>query len=77
MAVDDRVRGLLKSESSQKGKGKVKGKGKNKTFDLQKLCSLYQDLNGPLSEDQVGQVTLQKKVGAKSSTSKASGKGSK
>ena len=28
MAVDDRVRGLLKSESSQKGKGKGKGKGK-------------------------------------------------
>ena len=33
MTVDDRVRSLLKSESSQKGKGKVKGKGKNKTFD--------------------------------------------
>ena len=81
MAVDDRVRGLLKSESSQKGKGKGKGKGKNKTFDLQKLYSLYQDHNGPLSEDQVEQVMLQKSVkspagaGAKSSTSKASGKG--
>ena len=33
MTVDDRVRSLLKSESSQKGKGKGKGKGKNKTFD--------------------------------------------
>ena len=30
MAVDDRVQGLLKSESSQKGKGKGKGKGKTK-----------------------------------------------
>ena len=48
MAVDDRVRGLLECESSQKGKGKVKGKGKNKTFDLQKLYRLYQDLDGPL-----------------------------
>ena len=34
MAVDDRVLGLLKSESRQKGKGK-KGKGKNKMFDHQ------------------------------------------
>ena len=56
MAVDDRVR----SESSQKGKGKGKGKGKNKTFDLPKLCKLYQDYNGPLSEDQFEQVMLQK-----------------
>ena len=62
MAVDDRVRGLLKSESSQKGKGKGKGKGKNKTCDPQKLYSLYQDHNGPLSEDQVEQVMLQKKM---------------
>ena len=83
MAVDDRVRGLLKSESSQKGKGKGKGKGKNKTFDPQKLYSLYQDHNGPLSEDSVEQVMLQKSVHspagawAKSSTSKASGKGLK
>ena len=30
MAVDDRVRSLLKSESSQKGKGKGKCKGKTK-----------------------------------------------
>ena len=30
MAVDDRVRSLLKSVSSQKGKGKGKGKGKKK-----------------------------------------------
>ena len=52
---------MLKSESSQKGKGKGKGKGKNKTCDLQKLYSLYQDHNGPLSEDQVEQVILQKK----------------
>ena len=74
---------MLKSESSQKGKGKGKGKGKNKTFDPQKLYSLYQDHNGPLSDDQVEQVMLQKNVksqagaGAKSSTSKASGTGSK
>ena len=58
MAVGDRVRGLPKSESSQKGKGKGKGKGKNKTFDPQKLCSLHQDHNGPLSDDQVEQVML-------------------
>ena len=31
MAVDDRVRGLLKSESSQTGKGKGKGKTKRLT----------------------------------------------
>ena len=43
MAFDDRVRGLLQSESCQKGKGKGKGKGKNKTFDHQKMYSLYQD----------------------------------
>ena len=59
MSVFDRVRSLLKSESSQKGKGKGKGKGKNKTFDPQKLYSLYQDHNGPSSEDQVEQVMLQ------------------
>ena len=82
MAVDDRVRSLLKSESSQKGKGKGKGKGKNKMFDHQKLYSLYHDHNRPLSEDQVEQVMLRKNVkspagaGAKSSTSKG-GKGSK
>ena len=33
MAVDDRVRGLLKSDSSQKSKGEGKSKRKNKTFD--------------------------------------------
>ena len=83
VAVDNRVRSLLKSESSQKGMGKGEGKGKNKTFDPLKLYSLHQDHNGPLSEDQVEQVTLHKKVkspagaGAKSSTSKTSGKGSK
>ena len=62
MAADDRVRSLLESESSQKGKGRGKGKGKNKTFDRQKLYSLHQDYNGSLSEDQIGQVMLQKKV---------------
>ena len=35
MAVDDRVRSLLKSKSSKKSKGK----GKDKTFDPQKLYS--------------------------------------
>ena len=62
MAADDRVRSLLESESSLKGKGRGKGKGKNKTFDRQKLYSLHQDYNGSLSEDQIGQVMLQKKV---------------
>ena len=62
MAVDDRVRSLLKGESSQKGKGKGKGKGKIQNVYSQKLYSLYQDNNGPMSEDQVEQVMLQKKT---------------
>ena len=58
-------------------------KKKGKTFDPQKLYSLYQDHDGHLSEDRVEHVMLQKNVkspagpGAKSSTSKASGKESK
>ena len=75
MTVDDRVRSLLKSESSQKRKDKGKGKGKTKCLTPQKLYSFYQDHNVPLSEDQVEQVMLQKK--STSNTSKASGKGSK
>ena len=76
MAVDDRVRSLPKGQSSQKGKGKGKGKGKIQNVYSQKLYSLYQDNNGPMSEDQVEQVMLQKKngkspagAGSKSSTS--------
>ena len=62
MAVDDRVRSLLKGESSQKGKGKGKGNGKNQiNVYSQKLCSLHQDNNGPLSEDQVEQSDVAKK----------------
>ena len=53
LAVDDRIRGVLQSESTSKGKGK-KGKGKTKMFDPQELGSLYKDHSGPSSEEQVG-----------------------
>ena len=41
MTVDDRVRSLLKSESSQKGKGKGKGKGKTKCLTPPRSCTAF------------------------------------
>ena len=48
MAVEDRVR----SESSQKARAKVKAKEKTKRSNP-KVYNLYQDYDGPLSEDQL------------------------
>ena len=53
MAVDDRVRGLLKSESSQKGKGESKGKGKTKRL-TPRSCTAFTKIT-------MDQVMLQKK----------------
>ena len=47
LAVDDRIRGVLQSESTSKGNGKTK------MFDSQELGSLYKDHRGPSSEEQV------------------------
>ena len=83
MAVDDRVRSLLKSESSQKGKGKGKGKGKNKMVDPRSCTAFTKTTMYPCLKIRLNKVMLQKNVksaagaGAKPSTSKASGKGSK
>ena len=53
MAVDDKVRSLLTSESSQKDKDKEKDKKNKKySFHPEKLYSLDHDQNGP-SEVQV------------------------
>ena len=53
MAVDDKVRSLLTSESSQKDKDKEKDKKNKKySFHPEKLDNLPQDHNGP-SEVQV------------------------
>ena len=40
MAVDDRVRSLLKIESGQNGKGKGKAKGKTKRLTLRSCTAL-------------------------------------
>ena len=41
MAVDDRIRGVLHSESSSKGKGKGKGKGKTNNVQSPKTCTAF------------------------------------
>ena len=62
MVADDRVPSLLKSNRTRKARAKLKTKEKkSKTFDTQKLYSPYEDHNGPLAEDQVEHVMLQKK----------------
>ena len=59
MKADDRVRSLLKSNQTRKARTKLKAK--EKIFNTQKLYSPFEDHNGPLAEEQVEHVMLQKK----------------
>ena len=53
MADDDRIRGVLQSESSSKGKGERQRPRRNKMFHPQELYSFYQDFSGPMSEEKI------------------------